>query len=147
MKCHAVKSELCLHCLLSSSSFPGPKFDRKCTMCENTVTECDRIQIIQISTLTTYIQNWNRNSEIPQKVAAEFTFFFFSNKKVQICQIEDRYTREIVEIVWGLIFSSLFLIMPLVIIKTLACGLPQSAMVFSYPGGVMTKLFLTCDEK
>lgn len=55
-------------------------------MSENTVTECDRIQIIQISTLTTYIQNWNRNSEIPQKVAAEFTFFFFffSNKKVQI---------------------------------------------------------------
>lgn len=54
-------------------------------MCENTVTECDRIQIIQISTLTTYIQNWNRNSEIPQKVAAEFIlFYFFSNKKVQI---------------------------------------------------------------
>lgn len=53
-------------------------------MCKNTVTECDRIQIIQISTLTTYIQNWNRNSEIPQKVAAEFAFFFYSNKKVQI---------------------------------------------------------------
>lgn len=37
--------------------------------------------------------------------------------------------------------------MPLIIIKTLVCGLPQSAMVFSYPGGVMTKLFLTCEEK